>query len=59
MLPWLAMLGSVAAILGGGLWLRSRGRLRPAIGVLLILAFPATKIGLFFLALIVPQADWR
>ena len=53
------MLGGVAAILGGGLWLRSRGLLGPAIGVLLILAFPATMIGLFFLALIVLQPDWR
>ncbi|HME22923.1 MAG TPA: hypothetical protein VKI44_16570 [Acetobacteraceae bacterium] len=58
-LLWLAMLGFVAAILGGGLWLRSRGLLGPAIGVLLILAFPATMIGLFFLALIVLQPDWR
>ena len=58
-LLWLAMLGGVGGIVGGGLWLRSNGRLYPAIGVLLILALPATMFALFFLLLIILQPDWR
>jgi hypothetical protein len=58
-LLWLAMLGGVGAILGGGLMLKSSGRLYPAIGVLLILALPATMFALFFLLLIILQPDWR
>jgi hypothetical protein len=56
---WLAMLGGVAAILAGSLWLRSHGRVPPANGVLLILAIPATLLGLFFLLLILLQPDWK
>lgn len=58
-LLWLAMLGGVGGVLGGGAWLRSNGHLRVANGVLLILAIPATLIGLFFLLLIVAQPRWN
>jgi hypothetical protein len=58
-LLWLAMLGGVGAILAGGLWLRSYGRVWPANGVLLILALPATLFALFFLTLILFQSDWK
>ncbi len=58
-LLWLAMLGGVGAVLGGGAWLRMQGHLRPANGVLLILAIPATLTGLFFLLLIVAQPRWN
>jgi hypothetical protein len=58
-LLWLVMLGGVGAILAGGLWLRSFGRVWPANGVLLILALPATLFALFFLILILFQADWK
>jgi hypothetical protein len=53
------MLGGVGAILAGGLWLRSYGRVWPANGVLLILALPATLFALFFLTLILFQSDWK
>ena len=57
-LLWLAMLGGVGAVLGGGVWLRSYGLVRQANGVLLILAIPATLIALFFLVLIVTHPRW-
>lgn len=58
-LLWLALLGGVGGVLGGGVWLRSRGWTRQANGLLLILAFPATMIVLFFLVLIVAQPRWN
>ena len=58
-LLWLVMLGGVGAILAGGVWLRSYGRVWPANGVLLILALPATLFALFFLTLILFQSDWK
>ncbi len=58
-LLWLAMLGGVGSVLGGGAWLRSYGQLGLAYGVLLLLAIPATLIGLFFLLLIVLQPRWN
>ena len=58
-LLWLALLGGVAAILGGGLLLNAHGQGRLANGVLAILALPAFGIGLFFLVLIVSQPRWN
>ena len=58
-LIWLALLGGVGGVVGGGLWLNSLGHRRFANRLLLVLAIPATLIFLFFLALIVLQPDWR
>jgi len=58
-LLWLAMLGGVGGVPGGGVWLRANGHLRLANGVLLLLALPATLIALFFLLLIVAQPRWN
>lgn len=58
-LLWLAMLGGVGGVLGGGVWLRSHGYFGMAYGVLLLLAIPATLVGLFFLLLIVLQPRWN
>ena len=58
-LLWLSMLGGVGIILGGGLWLKSQGFLRLACGVLLILAFPVTMIGLFYLTVIIFPPRWN
>ena len=52
-LEWLALLGGVGAVLGGGLFLNAQGHRRRASGVLLLLAFPAFMMGLFFLVLII------
>jgi len=58
-LLWLAILGGLAAILGGGLQLKSNGHQRLANGVLLILAVPGLLFGLFFLSLIILQPRWN
>ena len=58
-LLWLALLGGVGAVLGGGLWLNAYGQRRLANGVLLCLAIPATLIGLFFLSVIILQPRWN
>ena len=58
-LLWLALLGGVGGIVGGGLWLNSRGQRRWATKLLLPLAIPTALIFLFFLSMIVLQPDWR
>jgi hypothetical protein len=52
-------LGGVGGIVGGGLWLNSRGQRRWATKLLLPLAIPTALIFLFFLSMIVLQPDWR
>ena len=56
---WLAILGGLAAILGGGLLLKSSGHQRLANGVLLILAVPGLLFGLFILSAIILQPRWN
>jgi len=56
---WLAILGGLAAILGGGLQLKSSGHRRLATGVLLILAVPGLLFGLFLLSVIILQPRWN
>lgn len=56
---WLALVGGVCGVLGGGVALKSAGKLRAAIGILLVLAIPATLMGLFFLLLIILQPRWN
>jgi hypothetical protein len=58
-LLWLMMLAGVGGVLGGGLWLRSIGQPRLAIGVLLILAIPTALFAFFVLSLIVLQPRWN
>lgn len=58
-LLWLALVGGVGAVLGGGLWLNAYGQRRLANGVLLTLAIPTTLLGLFFLMLIILQPRWN
>lgn len=56
---WLAILGGLAAILAGGMLLRSKGHLHLARGVLLILAIPGLLFGLFILCAIILQPRWN
>ena len=56
---WTAMLGGLAAVIGGGIALNAAGRRRIACGLLAILAVPAFLSGLLILALIVLQPNWR
>ena len=53
------ILAGLAAVLGGGLKLRSIGRVRPAMGLLLILAIPGALGVLFFLAVLILQPRWN
>jgi hypothetical protein len=56
---WAAILAGVAAILGGGTLLNANGKRALAAVLLLVLAIPATLFGLFALAMIVAQPNWR
>ncbi len=56
---WLALLGGIAAILGGGLGLHAKGQRGAAIGVLMILGIPAFLYGLFILLLLILQPNWH
>jgi hypothetical protein len=56
---WLAILGGLAAILGGGLLLKSNGHPYLACGVLLILAVPGLLYAVFILSVIILQPRWN
>jgi hypothetical protein len=56
---WMAILGIIVGIMGGGMLLKSRGHARLANGLLLILAFPGFGYGMFVLALIIFQPNWH
>jgi len=56
---WFMLLGGIAAILGGGLWLRGAGRLHLARGLLALLAVPAIGAAVLILTLIVAQPRWN
>jgi hypothetical protein len=56
---WLALLGGIGAVIGGGIALNASGRRRTAWAVLSVLAVPAFLSGLLILALIVLQPNWR
>jgi len=56
---WLGILTAIAAILGGGLLLKSKGQRIAANLVLLILAAPAALYGFFILSIIVFQPRWN
>lgn len=56
---WAAILLGGAAILGGGAMLNANGKRGAAIALLLVLAVPAFLFGMFVLAMIVAQPNWR
>ena len=56
---WLAILGGLAAILGGGWLLKSSGHPYLACGVLLILAVPGLLYAVFILSVIILQPRWN
>ena len=56
---WLALLGGIAAVLGGGWALNAKGQRRAALGVLAILALPGLLFGLFILMVLVLQPRWN
>jgi hypothetical protein len=56
---WLAMLGGIAAVLGGGWFLRAGGRHSAAMKVLSILAVPGFLLGLLILLALILQPRWN
>ena len=58
-LPWLAILAALAAVVGGSVWLRSAGQHALAIIVLLLLAIPGALFALFLLLILILQPDFR
>jgi hypothetical protein len=58
-LPWLAILAALTAVVGGSVWLRSAGQQVVAIIVLLALAFPAVLVVLFFLLLLILHPNFH
>jgi hypothetical protein len=56
---WLALLGGLGAVIGGGMALNAAGRRRAACTLLSVLAVPAFGSGLLILALIVLQPNFR
>jgi hypothetical protein len=58
-LPWLAILATLAAVVGGSVWLRSAGQHVVAIVLLLLLAIPAALFALFFLLLLILHPNFH
>jgi hypothetical protein len=58
-LPWLAILAALAAVVGGSAWLRPAGQRVVAIVLLLLLAIPAALFALFFLLLLILHPDFH
>lgn len=56
---WLTILGILAAILGGGYFLKLKGQIVLAICALCLLAVPALGYLLFFAVLIVSNPRWN
>lgn len=56
---WTLLLGGLAAVVGGSLWLKSIGRAGLGTALLLALAIPGVLVGLFFLILIVANPRWN
>lgn len=57
--PWLAILAALAAVVGGSVWLRSAGQPVVAIVVLLGLAIPAALVVLLFLLLLILHPNFH
>jgi hypothetical protein len=58
-LPWLAILGALAAVVGGSAWMRSAGQHALAIILLLLLAIPGALFALFLLLILILQPNFR
>ena len=56
---WVLILGGLAVVMGGSLWLRSIGRAGLGTALLWVLAVPGLIVGLFFLILIVGNPRWN
>ena len=56
---WLALIGGIAAVIGGGVALRRSGREGLASLVLSLLAIPAAGYAFFILMLLVLQPRWN
>ena len=58
-LPWLAILAALAAVVGGSAWLRSAGQHAVAIVLLLLLAIPGALFVMFFLLLLIIHPNFH
>ena len=58
-LPWLAILAALAAVVGGSVWLRSAGQHAVAIVLLLLLAIPGALFALFVLLLVILHPNFH
>jgi hypothetical protein len=56
---WAMLLGSLAAVVGGSLWLNLSGRRALGIALALVLAVPGLLMGLFFVVLIIANPRWN
>ena len=56
---WLGILAGLAMVVGGSFQLQSKGRTRPAMGLLLILAIPGVLGLIFFLAVVILHPRWN
>ena len=56
---WLAIITVIAALLGGGVWLRRNGYPGLGYGLLLVLAGPGLIYGLFLVLSLVTDTKWN
>jgi len=56
---WMLLLGGLAVVVVGSLWLRSSGRAGLGTALSWVLAVPGVLVGLFFLILIVGNPRWN
>ena len=56
---WLVLLAGLAAVVGGSLWFRSKGRRAAARALLLLLAIPGSLLALFYLVVLLTHPRWN
>jgi hypothetical protein len=56
---WTALLAALAAVIGGSLWLKSIGRRRLSISVLLVFAVPGLLYAAFLILVIASGESWN
>ncbi len=56
---WAALLGGLAIVVGGSLWLRGASHPRIAQALVTALGVPAIGTGLFFLVMILAKPRWN